>query len=387
MKASNIILSVGLGAIGFMVMGASQNQSTPFLEFVGGGNAPPLVSRQEYGGDISKRYKDILNNGVTDQGRITQTFGRTSFAVQSGAYNNIGGIHNGIDLVFNDGVVTSISSGYVVDVVNRCTEGERSCNKGYGNSVLIESGSYKIFYSHFKDVNVSIGEKVEIDQEIGKMGNTGYSTGAHLHLSTLRDNTPVTPYELIYRKGQNDWTPYVEYAKDNPIPESIRWSIMQNLEGINRLGSKYGCHPAVMSAIHYRETSFGHTTAGNGQGPYQVLSNRLPTNQDVTDWDSFIKQSCEHLRGKVGGAELMDIEDMELIGTALARYNGCNSKDWINCPYTSSKLTDDYRFSESNPEMRKCNYDYCRNGIMTPDTRYGALAIIANMIAFKMEVE
>ncbi len=58
---------------------------------------------------------------------------------------------------------------------------------GYGNHVIVDATSdsgesFQIVYGHFSSVKVSSGENVKAGQTIGLSGNTGYSTGPHLHV-------------------------------------------------------------------------------------------------------------------------------------------------------------------------------------------------------------
>ena len=57
--------------------------------------------------------------------------------------------------------------------------------KGYGNTVIIthddEWDGYESLYAHLDSMEVSSGQRIEKDEEIGISGNTGDSTGAHLH--------------------------------------------------------------------------------------------------------------------------------------------------------------------------------------------------------------
>ena len=61
---------------------------------------------------------------------------------------------------------------------------------------------YKTIYMHFNKLNVRVGEKIKRGQVIGNVGNTGYSTGQHLHYEVRYSNVPLNPIEfLVYEKG------------------------------------------------------------------------------------------------------------------------------------------------------------------------------------------
>lgn len=63
-------------------------------------------------------------------------------------------------------------------------------NERGGNQLIIEhpQAGYTTGYAHLKDVLVQEGQQVKPGKPIANTGNTGHSTGAHLHF-TMRDNT------------------------------------------------------------------------------------------------------------------------------------------------------------------------------------------------------
>ena len=103
------------------------------------------------------------------------------------SYRRSQGLHgwNGVDLVSYDGVgaaVGAAAGGQVFFVKQGCTPGYRSCGGGYGNYVVINhNNGTQTLYGHLKSVMVRAGEQVSEGQLIGTEGNTGRSTGAHLH--------------------------------------------------------------------------------------------------------------------------------------------------------------------------------------------------------------
>jgi len=110
---------------------------------------------------------------------ITQYFGNTKFA-SSGAYNGQG--HNGVDFGAPEGTkITSSLSGIVEAVGN--TDTIKGCYS-YGKWVLVRhSNGLATLYAHLSHIGVEKGEAVATGGFLGYSGNTGYSTGPHLHFT------------------------------------------------------------------------------------------------------------------------------------------------------------------------------------------------------------
>jgi murein DD-endopeptidase MepM/ murein hydrolase activator NlpD len=66
-------------------------------------------------------------------------------------------------------------------------------NQGYGNLVIVENGSYRTYYAHLSSIPVLVGDEVTAGSTIGLSGNTGNSTGPHLHYEIRKDKVPVDP--------------------------------------------------------------------------------------------------------------------------------------------------------------------------------------------------
>jgi len=73
-------------------------------------------------------------------------------------------------------------------------------NGGYGWSVEVNHGhGYSTYYSHLNEINVSKGEKVNKKQKIALTGNSGKSTGPHLHYEVRVNGVPKNPRKFIGR--------------------------------------------------------------------------------------------------------------------------------------------------------------------------------------------
>lgn len=122
-------------------------------------------------------YESALGNPYC----VTQLFGNTTFA-KSGGYAGKG--HNGIDFRASIGSkVRSALSGRVRATGN--TDSIRGCYS-YGKWVLVEhQNGLTTLYAHLSHISVSPSQAVRTGDIVGFSGNTGYSTGPHLHFSVF----------------------------------------------------------------------------------------------------------------------------------------------------------------------------------------------------------
>ena len=114
-----------------------------------------------------------------DKVHITQYFGNTKFA-KSGGYNGSG--HNGMDFRASQGTkVKAALTGVVTAVGN--TDAVSGCYS-YGKFLLIKhNNGLTTLYAHMSFISVKKGDTVITGDTVGYSGNTGYSTGPHLHFT------------------------------------------------------------------------------------------------------------------------------------------------------------------------------------------------------------
>lgn len=71
-------------------------------------------------------------------------------------------------------------------------------NSGYGNMVLIDHGNgFRTRYGHLSQIMVISGQTVSKGQNIGRMGNTGHSTGTHTHFELYLNGVRVNPLSYL----------------------------------------------------------------------------------------------------------------------------------------------------------------------------------------------
>jgi len=115
-----------------------------------------------------------------DNPYITQYFGYTKFALQSGAYKN--NMHNGMDLGASVGTkIYAPLTGTVRATGN--TDLVAGCYS-WGKWALIDHpNGLSSMFAHMSQIAVTPGQSVKTGDIVGYVGNTGYSTGPHLHFT------------------------------------------------------------------------------------------------------------------------------------------------------------------------------------------------------------
>ena len=95
------------------------------------------------------------------------------------------GYHTGIDYRAATGTnVVAAQAGRVLEVSQRVSWGE-----AYGTAVIVlHRDMTRAIYAHLSKTNVVKGQALEMGDRIGKVGNTGNSTGSHLHFEVRKGN-------------------------------------------------------------------------------------------------------------------------------------------------------------------------------------------------------
>lgn len=131
---------------------------------------------------------NTLPLGKPISGRITSRFGKRTDPV-----NGKKGFHTGLDIRGKRGQKIYATADGIVKRALRFG--------GYGNFVLIDHGNgYKTSFAHMQAFKVRKGDRIERGQVIGLVGNTGRSTGPHLHYEILINNKQVNPYNFMKTK-------------------------------------------------------------------------------------------------------------------------------------------------------------------------------------------
>lgn len=96
--------------------------------------------------------------------------------------------HNGIDLHARSAKVFAMMQGRVLKVGQ---------DKVSGKYITLQHGSFTVSYCHLSQISVSQGQDVLSGDVVGITGNTGRSTGEHLHITCKYNGNSIDPFILI----------------------------------------------------------------------------------------------------------------------------------------------------------------------------------------------
>lgn len=108
--------------------------------------------------------------------------------------------HKGIDFAAPTGTpFYAAGNGTVTKVVTGCRVGDRYCGGGFGNYISIKhNNTYTTEYAHISRVarGMRVGKKVKQGEVIAYVGNTGITTGPHLHYGVIYKGERINPSRL-----------------------------------------------------------------------------------------------------------------------------------------------------------------------------------------------
>mgnify|MGYP000850974143 FL=1 len=118
-------------------------------------------------------------------GKVSSGFGQREHPVLGGKRE-----HQGIDLAAPKGSPILAALPGEVETVGR--------ENGYGLKIVLKhDDEYETLYAHCDEALVRVGERVKAGQVIGRVGDSGLTTGAHLHFELHYKGIAVDPGELI----------------------------------------------------------------------------------------------------------------------------------------------------------------------------------------------
>lgn len=144
--------------------------------------------------DLAKNKEDLLLAIPAIQPIKNEDMNRmaSGYGYRADPFTKAKKFHYGMDFSAPRGTpIYATGDGKVIRADNRVS--------GYGNHVVIDHGyGYKSLYGHMYKFNVRKGQKVQRGDIIGFVGNTGRSSGPHVHYEVFKDERRVNPMNFYY---------------------------------------------------------------------------------------------------------------------------------------------------------------------------------------------
>jgi murein DD-endopeptidase MepM/ murein hydrolase activator NlpD len=100
---------------------------------------------------------------------------------------------------FHTGIDIGVDTGTPVRAAMEGRVSETGYNSSFGNYIVINHhAGWMTLYGHLQSISVKEGQRVDSGQRIAYSGNTGYSTGPHLHFSVYKNGRTVNPYNVLH---------------------------------------------------------------------------------------------------------------------------------------------------------------------------------------------
>ncbi len=148
---------------------AAKKRSTYYRSSSSSSRSTSTTSSSKYSGGFSGGFSvPISHNGIS---------------------RGLSRYHHGIDYRANVGTPVKAAAG------GKVVGSSGGWGSGYGKSIVIDhGGGYTTRYAHLNSFAVSVGQSVGAGQVVGYSGNTGWSTGPHLHFETRVGGKPINPF-------------------------------------------------------------------------------------------------------------------------------------------------------------------------------------------------
>lgn len=196
------------------------------------------------------------------------------------------GKHEGVDFVpLSNQKIKSSSNGTVIEVETECAPFGgylgNTCGGGFGNHIVVQTKqgdtNYHVIYGHMSELDVTKGDKVARGQYIGVMGNSGNTTGKHVHLQ-------------IERQGESG-----SYIPIDPIKVLSNTEISADkLEIMKRAGVKEKDYEDVDYIVSH-ESSWNYKAVNSESGAYG-LCQALPGNKMASSGDDWMENPVTQMK-------------------------------------------------------------------------------------------
>jgi len=149
--------------------------------------------------DLRRESQEEIQGFLNDQrsllaakpkGWPTKGWMTSNFGMRNSPFTGKRKMHEGLDIAARTGTPIHAAADGIVS--------QAETAEGYGKLVVIDHGyGYKTYYGHNSKIFVKIGQRVKRGERIAAVGNTGSSTGSHLHYEVRLNGVPINPKKFL----------------------------------------------------------------------------------------------------------------------------------------------------------------------------------------------
>lgn len=149
--------------------------------------------------ELRRESLEELQGALNDQrslfaakpsGKPTHGWLTSGFGMRTSPFSGRRKMHYGLDIAARTGTPVTVTADGVVARVETAPD--------YGKLVVVDHGyGYRTVYAHNSRVFAKVGQRVKRGEKISEVGNTGRSTGPHLHYEVHLHGVPINPRKYL----------------------------------------------------------------------------------------------------------------------------------------------------------------------------------------------
>ncbi len=243
------------------------------------------------------RRLDLLSQRSTVSMPLQRFYLTSKFGYRKDPLGQGTRFHDGVDLRCSYEPVYAMLPGVVTKV--------QYGNTGYGNYVVLNHGNIECLYGHLSDIGVEVGEAVQAGDVVAISGNSGRSTGPHLHLKMTYMGQRVDP--LVFIDYINDYIHQLQsqlyggygtgdytYAEDSDLTVENLIAVMEH----------YGIHhQSVVLAQVLLETGFLSSSVCRNKHNLFGLTRRDGQYYEFATWQESVKGYRDMIQYRYKGGD------------------------------------------------------------------------------------